>query len=478
MTREQASEWMACAFLKINEPKMRTVQSICLGGVQPDGTDGASDLTRCCIETLRELKLPYPNVSVRFNEDISPAWLLEESVKTIQVGFGMPMILNDRQWVDNLTRIGYPPEIAREYYNMGCVETMIQGRQSNWIGSGGANFPQLLLELLGKVQAEQIELPDFNAFFQLYLSEMLKSMDQSHTSGAKHYARIQELNTDPFASCMIEDCLEKGKDLFQGGSALAPHFAMGGNGLGTASDSLSAIRTFVFEQKRFTLAQLSDMLQNNFRGEESMRTLMEQQTPAYGNDLDEVDSLSKQIFDAFNERVFSYNQDPPAVDPVSGKAMPRYVSVFFSYNSHVSIGEVTGATPNGRRKGKPISECCGPTQGKDVHGPTKMLNSALKLDFSKVTGAFAFNVKVNPSWAQKASGRLILTSLIHSWLQGGGPQMQFNMQKLEDLRAAQVRPELHRDIVVRIAGYCEYFVNLDTQLQNEIISRTEHELAS
>lgn len=468
MNRDQAAELMACVFLKVNEPKMRTVQSLCLGGVKPDGTDGASDLTKCCIETIRALRLPYPNVSVRIDVDISPAWLLDEAVQTIQIGFGMPMILNDRLWVPNLVKLGYPVEVARDYYNMGCVEIMIAGRQANWSGAGGVNFVQLVLETIEKSQTGDIHLPDFDAFMQHYLSALNATIDRSRGLGLEKLERMQKNYYDPFASVLIDDCLTKGVDMFQGGAALPAQIAIGGSGLGTAADSLSAIKTFVYDRKRLRLDELSNVLKSNFEGEESLRAMLGSQTPAYGNDLNAADDLAKTIFDAYCNGVFNCNEDPTA----------RFVNVLFSYNGHVTSGEVTGATPNGRLKGQPLSDCIGPSQGKDVHGPTKLINSVLKLDFSKVTGAFALNVKINPSWAQKPSGKMILSALIHAYLRDNGPQMQFNMQRIEDLKAAQVHPEQNRDIVVRIAGYCEYFVNLDHQLQNEIISRTAHELAN
>ena len=468
MNRDQASELMACVFLKVNEPKMRTVQSLCLGGVRPDGTDGASDLTKCCIETIRALRLPYPNVSVRIDIGINPAWLLDEAVQTIQLGFGMPMILNDQLWVPNLAKLGYPVEAARDYYNMGCVEIMIQGRQANWGGAGGVNFVNLVLETLEKSQTGHIHLPDFETFMREYLSAMSETIDRSAAQGLERLAHMRMNYYDPFASVLIDDCLANGLDMFQGGAALPAQIAIGGSGLGTAADSLSAIKTFVYDRKQLSLDDLSKVLDENFAGNESLRAMLGSQAPAYGNDLDTADDLAKTIFDAYCDGVFRCNEDPTA----------RFVNVLFSYNGHVTSGEVTGATPNGRLKGKPLSDCVGPSQGKDVHGPTKLMNSVLKLDFSKVTGAFALNVKINPSWAQKPSGKIILSSLIHAYLRDHGPQMQFNMQRIEDLKAAQVHPEQNRDIVVRIAGYCEYFVNLDHQLQNEIISRTAHELAN
>ena len=189
---------------------------------------------------------------------------------------------------------------------------------------------------------------------------------------------------------------------------------------------------------------------------------------SYGNDDDSADLIAKKMFDAAMADVKAYN----GMD-----VRERFISSLFSYNGHISGGESLGATPDGRRFGDPISDCLSPVQGRDTCGPTATLNSFLKLDMGGITGAHAMNMKINGTLLRDKAGTDALKALIEAYLEADGPQLQVNFVNAEDLIAAQKEPEKHRDLVVRIAGYCEYFVNLDRKLQSEIISRTLHELA-
>lgn len=467
ITRNEVKEILCCMWLKVNEPKMRTVQSMSIGGVTPDGKDAANDLTRLCLEIAAEMKLPYPNLSVRLDCKISPQWLYDEAVKTIKAGAGQPMILNDDVWVPNLKRLGYPDEIAREYYNMGCVEIMIQGKQPNWAGAHGITFPMLLENVFKKWEKKACSLDTFEDFMEAYLSELKNEIADSIKDGLSKLNVVRRSCYEPFASALVEGCLEKGVDFFQGGTVCPPHVALGGSGLGTAADSLSAIKKFVYDEKRVTLEELNNALNSNFKGFEGLQATLDRLTPAFGNDDDRVDELAVRVFNTYSNEIFSYN------DPAKNE---KYVNVLFSYNSHVYLGEITGATPNGRLRGETLSDAVGPSQGKDVEGPTKMLNSILKLDHSKITGAFALNLKVNPTLVKDASGTEALIALIKAYFKRGGPQIQVNFVDIDTLKDAQLHPDKHRDLVVRIAGYCEYFVNLDSKLQSEIIQRTIHEV--
>jgi pyruvate-formate lyase len=278
---------------------------------------------------------------------------------------------------------------------------------------------------------------------------------------------INKVSCDPFASALVEECLKRGKDYFKGGTLCASHLAMGGVGLGTATDSLSAIRKFVYEEKKLTIGELTRRLDSNFKDSEDLRIALDRSTSAYGNDIDRVDEIGARIYNTYCDEVFKYNSPE---NPV------KCVNVLFSYTNHVFIGEVTEATPNGRMRGEVLSDAIGPSQGKDVEGPTKLINTVLKLDHSKVTGAFALNMKINSTLMKDEAGSDAIKALIKAYLAGGGPQIQFNFVDPDTLKEAQLHPEKHGDIVVRVAGYCEYFVNLDRTLQTEIINRTMHEL--
>lgn len=463
LTLDRARELISALWLKLNEPKMRTVQSCCLGGVTPQGEDGASLLTQLCLEVTALLKLPYPNVSVRIDTGVSPAWIYGECIRTIQAGAGMPMILNDQLWVNNFVDIGLSLEDARDYYNMGCVEMQIQSKQPNWVGGGGVDLPQLVLDEIERKQDGP--LGSFDAF----LDDIVEGIHATlRDREARIRQRIEEMKTscDPFASALVEGCIESGKDFFAGGTALGQFVSFGCSGLGTATDSLCAIRKHVFEEKTLTLRQLNEALTANYEGHEQVRALLQNRL-SYGNDEDAADLIAKRLFDTAMADIKAYNQQD---------CRERFISSLFSYNGHISGGESLGATPDGRRAGDPISDCLSPVQGRDVNGPTATLNSLLKLDMKGITGAHAMNLKINGSLLKDKMGTDALQALVKAYLGDLGPQLQINYVDANDLLAAQKEPDKYKNLVVRIAGYCEYFVNLDRKLQGEIISRTMHEL--
>ena len=472
LTTERARELISALFYKMNEPKMRTVQSMTVGGVDvKTGEDAANALSKMCLEVMAMVKLPYPNLSCRIDPDKSPAWLYDEAVRTIKAGCGQPLILNDCVWVPNLASTGMAVEAARDYFNQGCTEIMIQGKDSNWSGCGLVLFPRYILELLQEVHDQGRTFDRFSDFLDAVQVKIEEDIKKMGPVGNKNVRRIRESCEDPFASALVEGCLDKGLDYFRGGTITGTPISIGGQGLGTAADSLSMIKTYVYDEKKLTLGELYEILQANFAGHELLRKRIDQTIGKFGNDLDAVDDMAKRMFDTYCSSVRKLNDTREFADS-------RFVMNVFSYNSHISIGEGLGATPNGRLKGEPISDCVGPTQGADSMGPTAMINSILKLEHADVTGCYALNLKLSPSLVKDEAGTKAFTQILRTYVRHFGPELQVNYVSLEQLKAAQDEPDKHRDLVVRIAGYCEYFVNLDRTLQNEIIKRTIHELAS
>lgn len=238
-------------------------------------------------------------------------------------------------------------------------------------------------------------------------------------------------------------------------------------GLGTAVDSLAAIKKYVYDEKKLTLRQLADILDANFEGYPNERAMLSNGAPCYGNDDPEADAIAQSIFKCFCDTVHSVNK----------QGIYGYACVsLFSFIGHITVGEVVGATPNGRLKGMPVSDGMGPSQGKDVCGPTRLLRSAISLDNSNVSGAYALNVKLNPASVRGKTGLQNLKALIKSYLRNNGVQLQFNFVDTKTLEAAKREPEKYQNLIVRVAGYCEYFNNLDEKMQDEIISRTAHEI--
>ena len=469
ISEAEARELIAHMILKVNEPKMRTVQSMALGGTTPEGQDAANPLTAIVLQAARLVRMPYPNISVRVASALTPEWVYDEALETIRAGFGMPMLLNDDVWVKNFMGLGYPAEYAREYYNMGCVEMMIQNRQAHWCYAVGSpiHYPKLLEGIMDDHCAGALPLDTFDAL----MAELLRRIEvqvaamgtlEARAAVARQYGK----GYDPFASALLYDCLGKGKDMYHGGMELPAQVAVGGMGLATAADALSAIRTLVFERNELSLPQLLAAVRANFEGHEPLRLRLRHGAAHYGNDEDGVDDIAAALFNRATAAVHGLNGDPQ---------QDRFVNSYFSYTSHVSMGELSGATPDGRRAGEPFSDGLGPAQGRDAGGPTKLFNSLLKLDFRHLTGACATNCRINPALLSTDAGVRCLKQLIKAYLGDGGPQLQLNFVRQQDLLAAQRDPLSHRDIVVRIAGFCEYFINLDHRQQDEIIARTEHE---
>jgi formate C-acetyltransferase len=213
---------------------------------------------------------------------------------------------------------------------------------------------------------------------------------------------------------------------------------------------------------------MKSMLDANFAGQEAARLLLAGNSPAYGNDLEEVDAIAQKVYSVFADTMLDYQGSTGGRAPGGLIFHPQ----MFSYTSHIYRGEATAATPNGRRRGDVLSDGAGPSQGRDGRGPTCLINSVTRLDGSKLTGGCGFNIKISPDFTRGGEGRAILKSLLRTYLAKGGMQIQVNLIDQETLRKAQESPDEYRNIVVRVAGYCEYFTNLDRKLQDEIIRRT------
>ena len=472
VTPEEARELIAHLWLKTNEAKMRTVQSLALSGIARNGNDGTNELTYLCLDVIAEVREPYPNTCVRMHRD-SPAALWEKVIDTLMIGIGQPQIFNDDAMLQGLARAGFPVEDGRDYYPMGCVEVMLEGVQPTYQGIGGVVFANLLeavfnnggLSSAGEPRSATGKLSSFttfDAFLDAYLAQLrgrivhsIHEAEERCQHGAREYY-------DPFASIFVDDCLKNGKDVCQGGARYSACFTINGMGFGTAIDSLAAIKTMVYDRGQYSLEKVKSMLDQDFVGDEAARAQLTSYPAVYGNDLEDADSIARRVYSVFTDTILDH------CSPVGAIFSPQ----MFSYNSHVYVGEITGATPNGRRRGETLSDGPGPSQGRDVRGPTCLINSVAGMDGSRLIGGCGFNIKINPDFIRGTEGRKILKSLLHTYLQKNGMQVQVNLIDQETLRKAQRSPEQYRNIIVRVAGYCEYFGNLDRKLQDEIIRRT------
>jgi formate C-acetyltransferase len=327
------------------------------------------------------------------------------------------------------------------------------------------NGAENLAGVTGIKTGELHELETFDEFLDAYLRQLRYLVTRCRSGAEERVARHAHGYYDPYASALIDDCVECGRGVFEGGARHTAPWAIGGFGLGTAVDSLSAVKRFVYEQGSVSLAELRDALRDSFAGRPDLQVMLRQQTPSFGNDLDQPDRIATVVFNAYADAVHGLND---------GSLPGKYVTMVFSYNRHVYAGEVTAATPDGRDARTSFSDAIGPSQGRDQHGPTAMLNSILKLDMGKMTGAYALNFKISPELLREQSGRQAVKDLFTTYLRAGGVQLQVTCVDGRLLRAAQAHPEQHPNIIVRIAGYSEYFRKLSPDLQNEIIARTEY----
>jgi formate C-acetyltransferase len=465
---EEARDLVCMLYLKCNEPKMRTVQSMALAGLNAKGESTANDFTKVCLAAARITKLPYPNISLQVSPSKSPDWVMDEAVETIKLGFGIPQLVNADTWFKCFLDLGHPPEEACNFYNMGCVETLVADGSSGWliVPNGFISYSQLLDEILDEYKAGALKLDSFDELCELMTERIKIAVGQCRVPAGYQFMNLR--GYDPFGSVWIDGCLEAGKDMYQGGPAYAGHIPITGCGLANAADSLAAIKVLAFDSGKYTLDSLIDIVRDNYKDNESLRQYIINSIPHYGNDIDWVDAIAAKMFDTFCTEVNNLND---------GTLKEKFVNSYFSYTQATSMGECTGATLDGRRKGEPISDGLGPVQGRDTSGPTHLLDSLLKLDYKYLNGALATNLKVTASIFSTKGGIAALKSLLKTYLQQGGPQIQVNFVTPEDLLDAKENPYAHRDLVVRIAGFCEYFIYLDDKMQNEIISRTAYETA-
>jgi pyruvate-formate lyase len=255
-----------------------------------------------------------------------------------------------------------------------------------------------------------------------------------------------------------------GRDMYQRGTKYPASAGVWGLGLATAADSLAAIQKLVYEDKTITLEELASVLRSNFENHEALRQFLLNQMPKYGNDDDSADLLAKEIGELYCREMLKHK----------GPHGEFYLPLLASYMGHINAGETTGATPDGRRAGEPVSDAASPAQGRDIKGPTAVLKSATKIDYTLAAGGVALNIKFAANTLMGQKGLKNLRSFLKAYFQNGGQEIQVSVVSRDTLMDAKAHPEQHRNLVVRVAGFNEYFVKLDANLQDEIIARTEH----
>jgi pyruvate formate-lyase/glycerol dehydratase family glycyl radical enzyme len=487
LDRPKAEELLQCFWVKFNNqpapPKVGVTAAesgtytdfanINTGGLKPDGTDGVNELTHVILDVINEMKLVQPSSNIQLSK-LNPEEFLKHACRVVREGRGQPSIFNADTIVAELVRQGKSVEDARNGGASGCVETGAFGKES-YILTGYFNLPKVLEITLNngvdprtgkKIGVASGDPLAFESFEELQ-SALQRQLN--HFVGIKLRGNdvIERLYAEkmpvPFLSILIDDCIKKGKDYNNGGARYNTSYIQG-VGIGTITDSLTALRHHVFSNKTLTMEDVLKMLSANFGGLEKSRLLFVNKTPKYGNDNDEADDIMRWVFDEFFD----------AVDGRKNTKGGVYRINMLPTTCHVYFGSVTGATADGRKAGTPLSEGISPVQGADRKGPTAVLKSAGKMDHVR-TGGTLLNQKFAPQLLASEKGIENLSHLVRSYFTLGGHHIQFNVVNAETLRAAQARPEEYRDLIVRVAGYSDYFCDLGRALQDEIIARTEHQ---
>jgi len=487
LDREFAKELLSCFWIKVNNtpapPKVGvTAQEsgtyndftqINLGGVRRDGSDGTSEVSYLILEVLDELQLLQPQVSVHISQR-TPERFLRAAAKVIRRGSGYPSVFNSDLVVQQQVRMGKTVEDAREGGTSGCIETGCFGREA-YILHGYLNVPKILEitlhdgvdPLTGKrIGISTGSLEDFETFDQLYQAferQLRYVVDVKVRVDNFLSAMFARYAPAPFLSVLIEGCIEKGRDYYDGGPKYNTDYIQC-CGIGTVTDSLSAIRTHVYDEGRFTLRELVEACDANWMGYEEMRQYVWNRTPFFGNDDDRADGIMRRVYQSL-------------VDAIEGKRSPKgetYHINMLSTTCHVYFGKKLGATPNGRFAHAPESDGTSPSHGADRNGPTAVIKSLSKMDQVK-SGGTLLNQRFLPSVLAGDEGLEKLCGLIRTYFRLGGHHVQFNVVDTKTLRDAQENPEAYRGLLVRVAGYSDYFVDLDRYHQEEIIARTAQE---
>ena len=502
ITREKALEIVSHFFVMCNSlnkirPWDHTVYScgyplysnLMVGGMRPDGTDGTNDLSYICLEAMNQTLMPEPNLSMRFSKD-TPKSLLADAAKLNRKGYGMPSMFSDEVVIPAmLTLDGIDLETARDYASMGCVESAIPGKWGHRAtGMTYINFGKILEIILnngvdpetgvqlfsvdGRWGERDVQYADYdelwaewNRALDYYMRLAVDCDKVCDRSLAYHDA-------DPFASCTINYSLERGKTLKNGGSEF-DYVSQSNIGMSVVGDSLAVVKKLVFEDGTLTLDQLRSALDEDFQGEDGARVRkMCRAVPKFGNDDDYVDELTADVYESYLALLPNYTTDRYGRGPTGC----RYSMSTSNITSYVPNGFEVGATPDGRLSGKPLNEGCSPCLGADRSGVTAVINSVSKLPNKRMAAGQLLNLRFSPASLSGDENLAKFESFIEAMPYKNIFHEQFNVIETSTLRDAQVHPEDHRDLMVRVAGYCALFNTLMPETQDAIIERTEQSL--
>ena len=487
LTKDRAVELLQAFWVKFNNqpapPKVGVTAEesgtytdfalINVGGLKEDGSDGVNELSFLLLDVIEEMRILQPSSMVQISAK-GPDRFLHRALRIVKTGFGQPSIFNTDAIIKEMIRAGKTVADARNGGASGCVETGAFGKE-NYTLTGYFNMPKVFEitlhngldprtgKKIGLETGDPRTFGTYGELFEAFRKQLRHFIDIKIAGNSiieRHFASYLPA---PFLSILIDDCVAKGKDYHAGGARYNTSYIQG-VGMGTMTDILASIKTNVFDHQHLTMAELLLALDKNFEGQEPLRQRFLNKSPKFGNDDDYADDLMKDVFEAYWSNIDGRPNAKGGTYRVN--LLPTTVHVYF--------GKVTGATADGRKASEPLSEGVSPVQGADRKGPTAVIKSVGKMDHIR-TGGTLLNQKFTPQLLADEEGIVKLGHLVRSYFRLDGHHIQFNCVTADTLREAQKHPEKFRDLIVRVAGYSDYFVDCGTELQNEIIRRTEHQ---
>ncbi len=487
LTREQAKELLCCFWIKVNNhpapPKVgitaresgtyNDFTNLNIGGITSDGKDGVSEVSYIMLEIIEELHLLQPGNAVHISK-VTPDSFLEAAGKVIRQGHGYPSVFNPDIYVKELMRQGKSLKDAREGGCSGCIEVGAFGKEA-FILTGYLNVPKIVEVTLNNgidpVTGKQVSIKtgdprtfkNYDELYQAFVKQLNSIVDLKIRVSNYIDRMFAKYAPAPFLSVVIEDCISKGRDYYDAGPRYNTNYIQC-TGLGTVTDSLAMLKKHVFEDGTFSMDRVLDAVAKNFEGDEFLRQTIINKTPFFGNDNDYADDIALQV----------YADLLAAIDGKPNTKGESFHLNMLSTTCHIYFGKVMGATPNGRFAGKSISDGTSPSHGADTNGPSAVIRSLTKLDHT-MSGGTLLNQRFLPSLLKRDEDIKKLGALIRSYFSMGGHHIQFNIVDTATLKAAQETPEDYKDLLVRMAGYSDYFNDMNEDLQQEVIERTENE---
>ena len=478
-------EIMRCKVMKINRVSgkanrqknagMAKWYNWTIGGVKEDGSDATNELSYLLLESAKETLLPHFTITLRVHENTPPE-LLKKSLEVVRTGIGMPAFVGDESYINFFTQNGMTLQNARDYCMTGCVDGNVPARSRTqvvtffiitqafdiFMHNGFCRFTK---ENVGIETGDVTKMASFDEFYAAFVKQFKYLLSMAAERNNVELIIQRDLFPDPFRSALMENGVRDGKDLLDKQFAIENCSCLGAVGGVNTGDSLSAIKELVYDQKKYTMAELLAALDADWVGYEQMREDFIK-APKYGNNIEEPDRFVAMIYKLFADTCAEN------ATAYGGHVTPNAISI----SAHQPGGACTGATPDGRKGGEILADASlSPDHGKDVSGPIAVFQSAMKVNQDAYQGTL-MNMKVHPSTIKTDSDLMKLGSMIKTYLTHGGKHVQFNVVDRGEMEDAKVRPEEHSELIVRVAGYSAYFTRLPVSIQDEVINRSEQKL--